>query len=289
MVEAPADRAVRAATGAELRVRGLRLGIEPGAALDFQLRTGEILVVLGRNGSGKSLLVNLLSGIYPVEPGVVCFGADDLGRAAGLRRIRQRTMGVVFQKPALLRSLTIFENLALPLRLARRRSGVRWWRNTLPLAVIREELAYLLALVGVPACEDLFPHELSAGDQQCVALARALAGDKRVLLCDEPTADLSPDKAFQIDELIAGLVRGGLIAAAVICTQSLDTAFRLGTRFLLLGDGADLGRAEACASAAELRALPAFQRLLRIPAESLFWDEDATHLHAAAGARQFGL
>jgi ABC-type sulfate/molybdate transport systems ATPase subunit len=292
MVESPRQRLVEsgAQPRVELRVRGLRLFTPSPAALDLDLRTGEILVVLGRNGSGKSLLINLLAGIYPVDPGVVQFGQDDIARATALKRVRQLTIGVVFQQPALLRSLTIFENLALPLRLARRASSTRWWRETVPLEAVREELAYLLALVGVPGCEDLYPHELSFGDQQCVALARALAGDKRVLLCDEPTADLSPDKAFQIDELIAGLIRGGVLGAAVVCTQSLETAFRLGTRFLLLGDGSDLGRAEACASAAELRSRPAFQRLLRLPAESLFWSDDTTTGNlAAAGPRPFSL
>ena len=268
--------------GVELRVRGLRLFTPGAGALDFEVRTGEVLVVLGRNGSGKSLLVNLLSGVYPVEPGVVRFGDDDLGSAAGLQRVRQRRIGVVLQQHALLRSLTVYENLALPLRLAWRANHRGWRGQRMPAAAMREEVAHLLALVGAGRCEELYPHELSVGDQQCVALARALAGDKRVLLCDEPTADLGPDKAFQVDELIAGLIRGGVLAAAVVCTQNLETAFRLGTRFLLLGDGPDRGLAELCASVAELRARPAFQRLLRLPSEALFWSEETL------GAGRFG-
>ena len=265
------------AGGVELQVRGLPLFPGRPALLDVELRTGDILVVLGRNGTGKSQLINLLAGIYPLKPGVVRYGEDDAGRTAGLLRLRQRKIGVVFQQPALLRGLTIHDNLALPLRLARRSAawGWGWGRLRRPSrATVREEVEQLLSLVGVARCEDLYPHELSVGDQQCVALARALAGNKRVLLCDEPTADLSPDKAFQVDELIAGLVHGGVLAAAVVCTQNLETAFRLGNRFLLLGDGEHLGRAELCPCRDTLRAHPAFQRLLRLPSESLFWRQD---------------
>ncbi len=274
-----------AAADVELRVSGLRLFPDREATLDFELRTGEILVVLGRNGSGKSQLINLLAGVYPVRPGTVRYGDDDVGRAAGLLRLRQRKLGVVFQQPALLRGLTIQENLALPLRLAH---GAAGWGRRPPRAALREEVAQLLALVGVPDCEDCFPHDLSVGDQQCVALARALAGNKRVLLCDEPTTDLSLDKAFQVDELIAGLVQGGVLAAAVVCTQNLETAFRLGSRFLVLGDGDQPGEIVHCPCRDTLRAHPAFQRLLRLPSEPLFWSEDGREKRFAGGVRRPG-
>ena len=272
-----------ATSDVELSVRGLALFPGEPAALDFEVRAGEILVVLGPNGSGKSQLINLLAGVYPVAPGVIRYGEDDLGSASDLRRVRQRKIGVVFQQPALLRGLTIEENLALPLRLAQRGAG---WGRRLSRAAVREEVRQLLSLVGVARCEDLYPHELGVGEQQCVALARALAGNKRVLLCDEPTADLSLDKAFQVDELIAGLVQGGVLAAAVVCTQNLETAFRLGSRFLLLGDGENLGRAEHCDGRDNLRARPAFQRLLRLPSEPLFWREDHHEKRFAGGPRR---
>lgn len=292
MMFAPAPMAEQAppATAPELSVRGLRLFPSSDAALDFDLRAGEVLVVLGRNGTGKSLLINLLAGIFPVRRGVVRYGELDLGTTAGLLRARQSRFGVVFQEPALLRSLTVFENLLLPLQLARQAAGAGPWTRWTERAALREEVAHLLALVGAPArSPDRFPRELSVGDQQCVAVARALAGDKRVLLCDEPTADLGLDKAFQIDELLASLVRAGLLAAAVVCTQNLETAFRLGTRFLILGDGPRLGHAEACASATELRERPAFQRLLRLPAEALFWNEHTAEKRPAASVNRFAL
>ena len=275
------------AADVELRVSGLPLFPGREATLDFELHTGEILVVLGRNGSGKSQLINLLSGVYPVQPGVVRYGPDDVGRAGSLLRLRQRKIGVVFQQPALLRGLTIYENLAMPLRLAHAaaRGGLGWGRKP-SRATLREEVEQLLALAGVPGCEDLFPHDLSVGDQQCVAVARALAGNKRVLLCDEPTADLSLEKAFQIDELIAGLVQSGVLAAAVVCTQNLETAFRVGSRFLILGDGENLGVTQHCPCRDTLRAHATFQRLLRLPSESLFWREDHHEKRFAAGARR---
>lgn len=289
-LQATGRTTVDAASTVELSVRGLRLFGSSPATLEFDLYAGEVLVVLGRNGTGKSLLVNLLSGIFPVGRGTVRYGDLDLGVPAGLIRARQHRFGVVFQEPALLRSLTIFENLLLPLQLSLQAAGAGPWARWTARASLREEVAHLLALVGAPGrCQDLFPHELSVGDQQCVALARALAGDKRVLVCDEPTRDLGIDKAFQIDELIASLIRSGVLSAAVVCTQNLETAFRLGTRFLLLADGERLGSAEHCASADELRARPAFQRLLRLPAEPLFWDEHPGGKRAAASTQRFAL
>ena len=288
MVSALSDPIPAATSDVELSVRGLPLFPGRPARLDFEVRTGEILVVLGPNGSGKSQLVNLLAGVYPVRSGVVRYGEDDLGSVADLLRVRQRKIGVVFQQPALLRSLTIHENLAMPLRLAPGPPGRGggWLRRGPTRATVREEVQQLLALVGVPLCEQLYPHELSVGDQQCVALARALAGNKRVLLCDEPTADLSLDKAFQIDELIAGLVRCGVLAAAVVCTQNLDTAFRLGCRFLLLGEGDHLGHAEHCDGREALRGQAAFQRLVRLPSEPLFWQEEPHENRFASGPRR---
>ena len=289
MADPAETRAPAAASpAAEISARGLRLFGAGAETFEFDLHAGEVLVVLGRNGSGKSLLVNLLCGIFAVARGTVRYGDADLGVPAGLIRARQHKFGVVFQEPALLRSLTIFENLLLPLQLSLQAAGAGPWARWTARAALRAEVAHLLALVGAPAhCQDLFPHDLSVGDQQCVALARALAGDKRVLVCDEPTRDLGLDKAFQIDELIASLIHSGVLAAAVICTQNLETAFRLGTRFLLLGDGERRGSAEHCASAEELRERPAFQRLLRLPSEALFWTEHSAEKRSAASHRMF--
>ena len=140
-------------------------------------------------------------------------------------RARQHKFGVVFQEPALLRSLTIFENLLLPLQLSLQAAGAGpWARWTARASSARGSGASVWrSSARRRVRQDLFPNELSVGDQQCVALARALAGDKRVLLCDEPTRDLGLDKAFQIDELIASLIHSGVLAAAVICTQNLET------------------------------------------------------------------
>ncbi|MBV9657896.1 MAG: ATP-binding cassette domain-containing protein [Verrucomicrobia bacterium] len=264
------------ATGETIAVTGLALrqSIGPAQAptLSFACQPGEILIVLGANGSGKSLLVHYLAGLFAAEPGVVRVCGCDLADKAARRKARG-VLGVVFERPALARALTVAENVALPLVLS----------PTLARAVHAQEVAeiagevnLLLRLVGIEAHADSYPHELSAGEATCAALARALAGGKRVLVCDEPTAGLAPDRAYQIEELIKSLVRRGDLEGALICTHDLQAALRLGDRFLLLGVGPDFGRALVYGGRETLRRSAAFQQFLRTPPSHLFFT-DATH------------
>lgn len=247
----------------------------PDPGLSFSLCAGECLAVLGDNGSGKSLLLNFLAGVYlpPGPDAAVRIAGRDLRERAARRWVRAR-MGVVFQQPALVHALTVFENVALPLRQS---PEARWSEEE-----IEAQVGRLLGLVGVSGLEEDYPRELSEGLQGCVALARALAGGKRILICDEPTAGLSPDKAYQIDELLAWLMRSGALDAAVIFTQNLQSALRVGTRFLLLGSGARFGEGKWYSHAEALRNCAQFQRFLQHP-------DDAPFFPAASPDASFGI
>ncbi len=253
----------------EARQLRLRRGRAPGGSedddpgLSFTLGAGEVLAVLGDNGSGKSLLLNYLAGVYlpEGEGAVVRIGGHDLRERAGRRRARRR-LGVVFQQPALVHSLTIFENVALPFRQS---------ADAATEAEIDAQVSRLLDLVGIRGLDDRYPRELSEGLQGCVALARALAGGKQILLCDEPTARLSPDKAYQIDELLAWLTHSGALAGAVVFTQNLQSALRIGTRFLLLGSGARFGEGRFYSHSDALHRCAEFQRFLQHPDDAPFF------------------
>ena len=244
-----------------LRVRGIDLcrglGSTRTANLSFDVQAGEMLVVLGGNGSGKSLLVKYLAGIFHAGPGRVQFRADrsrgdaiwlDMARRAERERARAG-LGVVFQRPALVRTLTVAQNVALALPPATTRQAA---------AV---EIDLLLRLVGIERLAHAYPHELSAGDGQCAAVARALAGGRHLLLCDEPHAALGPATTHRLGELLRTLVHAGTLAAAVICTQDLGAALRLGHRFLLLGTGTGFGGGRLHDTADALRADPEFRHV----------------------------
>ena len=255
--------------GLDLR-RGL--GWAQAADLSFDVREGEVLAVLGGNGSGKSLLVKYLAGIFQAGPGRVRFRAEnsrnqdngwlDMARRGERERARAG-LGVVFQRPALVRTLTVEQNVALALTDHTRRST--------------PEIHLLLRLVGIERLAHAYPHELSAGEGQCAAVARALAGGRHTLLCDEPHAALGPATTHRLGELLKTLVSAGTLAAAIVCTQDLGAALRLGDRFLLLGAGARFGIGRLHASADSLRHDPEFAQLGEPPVAPLSFEPRTFH------------
>lgn len=201
---------------APLSVAGLSLGKEP---LSFALEPGEILAVLGDNGSGKSLLLAHLSGHLRTARGVVRVEGRELLAA-------QAEVGVVFQHPGLIRNMTVFENVALPFLV-----------HGLDLdGGLEEKVRLRMQLVGCGHLENEEVHRLSEGDKRCVALARALSGHTRLLIADEPSAALAPAKKALIEELLSTLVRTGVLTGIVLATQDLDFARRIASRFLILHD-----------------------------------------------------
>ena len=149
--------------------------------VSLTVRVGELVAVMGPSGSGKSSLLNLAGGLdTPTGGRVLVEGADLAGLSRGqLDRLRRRSMGFVFQDLNLIPSLTILENVSLPLEL----DGER-------VRTARQAAREALDKVGVLALTDRFPEQVSGGQQQRAAIARALVGDRRLVLADEPTGAL---------------------------------------------------------------------------------------------------
>lgn len=196
--------------------------------LDFDVRRGEILGLIGPSGSGKSVTMRAIVGLLPHTSGVV----DVLGRdyASLNRRERmetERNWGVLFQQGALFSSLTVQENIEFPMR------------EYLDLSPsLRRDVARIkLDLVGLPAnAAQRYPSELSGGMIKRAALARALALDPQILFLDEPTAGLDPIGAGKFDELIVTL-RDTLDLTVLMVTHDLDSLAAACDRIVALADG----------------------------------------------------
>jgi phospholipid/cholesterol/gamma-HCH transport system ATP-binding protein len=186
--------------------------------LDFTIRRGDIFIIMGGSGCGKSTLLRHLIGLVEPARGEVLYGAqsftqaDTEARAALLRRF-----GVLYQSGALWSSMTLAENIALPLGEF----------TDLSPREIREVAALKLALVGLAGFEDFYPAEISGGMQKRAGLARAIALDPDMLFFDEPSAGLDPLSSARLDELILEL-RDSLGATIVIVTHELASIFAIG-------------------------------------------------------------
>ena len=195
--------------------------------VDLQVAPGEVRVILGGSGSGKSTLLKHVIGLLsPAEGSVRLLGvdlgsADEPQRNAVLSRI-----GMLFQGGALLNSLTVADNVALPLRA----------NSDLPESVVREVVRMKLELVDLGHAIDLFPPELSGGMKKRAALARAMAFDPEVLFCDEPSAGLDPITAADLDRLLLGL-RDRFGMAMVVVTHELASVETIADRVTMLDQG----------------------------------------------------
>lgn len=195
-------------------------------ALDFEVYKGEILVLMGTSGCGKSTLLRHIAGLEQPYAGQVLFDGVDMhaGSDVLLNPLRRR-MGVMFQGGALWSSMSVGENLMLPLRL---------FSHYAPSAM--EQVArFKLALVGLQDCFDKAPAALSGGMRKRVAIARALILNPDVLLLDEPSSGLDPLNAAHLDELILSL-RHHLGTTVVLVTHSVNSIFSVADRALFLDD-----------------------------------------------------
>jgi putative ABC transport system ATP-binding protein len=195
------------------------------AGVDFALAPGEAVAVLGRSGSGKSTLLNLIAGIDEADAGAITTCGVDVVAAGERARatLRSRHLGFVFQAFHLLPTLTVAENIALPLELA----GV-------PAAAARERVRDLLQRVGLADRALAWPEVLSGGEQQRVAVARAVATRPQLLLCDEPTGNLD-DRAAALVLALLHELRREVGAALVVVTHSPAAAASCDRRLRLDG------------------------------------------------------
>jgi len=192
--------------------------------LSFAVNRGDIFIIMGGSGCGKSTLMRHLVGLlYPAQGHILYNGQDFWQADPEEHEALMRRIGVLYQRGALWSSMTLAENVALPLT----------EYSTLSPGEIREIVSFKLALVGLAGFEDYYPAELSGGMQKRAALARAMALDPDVLFFDEPSAGLDPISARLLDELIIEL-RDSLGATIVVVTHELASIFSIGNNSVFL-------------------------------------------------------
>jgi putative ABC transport system ATP-binding protein len=192
-----------------------RYGQQPvldGACLTVE--RGQFVAVMGRSGSGKSTLLRLIGGLEAADAGSVCVDGTDLTVLTETERARRRRrgLGFVFQSFNLIPTLTVSENVELPLAL-----------NGVPQAEVRQRSRELLEELGLASCANRFPEDISGGEQQRVAVARAVIHEPKLVLADEPTGNLDVETAHHVLELLQRTCRDRN-ATLLVATHSAEIA-----------------------------------------------------------------
>jgi putative ABC transport system ATP-binding protein len=218
----------------ESLVRHYRLGQSTIRAVDgvsMSIQKGDFAALLGASGSGKSTLLNLIAGLDRASSGSIAVEGQNLAELgpALLARYRRHTVGMVFQSFNLVATMNLAENVELPMRFAEVERGERSAR-------VREALNQ----VGLGARMEHRPSEMSGGEQQRAALARALVNRPKVLLADEPTGNLDSKTGTEIMNLIRELNQS-LGMTVIMVTHERDLAERYANRMIFLGDGKLVG------------------------------------------------
>lgn len=193
--------------------------------VSFSVAAGEMVFVTGHSGAGKSTLLKLIHLAERPSRGAVLLGERNLLRVRGRQvALHRREVGVVFQDHRLLTDRSVFDNIALPLILRGMRRGE-----------IAKRVRAALAALGLGARERALPTELSAGEQQRVGIARAIVGEPRLLVADEPTGNLDPTLAAEIMALFEGLPARG--TSVLVASHDLGLVKRMRKRVLVLDHG----------------------------------------------------
>jgi phospholipid/cholesterol/gamma-HCH transport system ATP-binding protein len=220
MIDGP-DREIR------IRVDGLTLGYGERLVLkdlSFDIRRGDCFVIFGGSGCGKSTLMRCLIGLLPPLEGQVLMGDESLWEVDDRRRSElMRGNGVMYQSGALWSSMTLAENIALPLE----------QYTDLTSDQIRELADYKLALVGLADYGDYYPAEISGGMRKRAGVARAIALDPEILFFDEPSAGLDPLSGRRLDELLL-MLRDSLGTTMVVVSHDLASIFTIGDDAIFL-------------------------------------------------------
>ena len=193
--------------------------------INLTIDRGEFALLVGPSGAGKTTIMKMIyMDEYPTAGEVLVGRYSSKSMNDKKIAMLRRQVGVVFQEFRLLKDLTVFENIALPLRAVGKRRGE-----------IKKRVSNVLYSVGLSSKRHQFPLKLSGGEQQRVAIARAMALRPPILLADEPTGNLDPDTSEQIFELLLDINRGG--TSVLVATHEHDMAGRLGKRVLTIVGG----------------------------------------------------
>ncbi len=238
------------ATSPLVAFEGVHFSYTPGVPIlkgvDLTVSRGEVLVILGGSGSGKSTILRLLLGLLDADAGRIVFDGEDITNAKGAQLVELRhRMGMVFQEGALFDSLTVGENVGYYLL----EHGMD---NPKDLPEVERRVRETLALVGLEQTLDKFPGELSGGMRRRVAAARTLIYSPDLILYDEPTTGLDPATCENFCAVMNDIKRHKGVASIMV-THNMEDALTVGDRFLLLRGGVPLWQG----SAAELKAKPA--------------------------------
>jgi phospholipid/cholesterol/gamma-HCH transport system ATP-binding protein len=212
--------------GVNIQVRGLRKsfdGHEVLTGLDFDVRAGEIFVIMGPSGSGKTVLLKHLIGLEEPDAGEILINGQAVQSPEVMSQYR---MAMVFQSGALLNSLTVGENVGLYLTEHRLK----------PLAEIARVVAEKLAVVGLKGAEDTMPSDLSGGMKKRVAIARALVIEPQLIMYDEPTSELDPLSAVVIAQEIVHL-QERIHVTSLVVSHDRDFAFGVADRIAVINQG----------------------------------------------------
>ncbi len=193
-------------------------------SLTFDISRSDIFIIMGGSGCGKSTLMSILIGLKPPAKGTVMYGPVDFWQADPQTREQIiRRAGVTYQSGALWSSMTLAENIALPLETY----------TDLTREQIHEVVGFKLALVGLAGFEEFYPAEISGGMQKRAGIARAMALDPEILFFDEPSAGLDPISARRLDDLILEL-NDSLGTTMVVVTHELASIFAIGSNSVFL-------------------------------------------------------
>ncbi len=242
--------------------------------INLSVGEGEIMVIMGGSGSGKSTLLKHLLGLQrPSAGSIELLGQDICGLSRKQMLALRRNMGVAFQGGALLSSMTVGDNVKLPLR-----ENTKLDENTISIMARLK-----LELMNLAGFEDLMPSELSGGMLKRAGLARAVIMDPKVLFFDEPSAGLDPVTSVELDELILQL-RAALNMTMVIVTHELESAFKIADRITVLFDGkiAAIGTVEEIKQSSDER----IQNLIKRKPRDKSVDADAYLQRLTAGGRK---
>lgn len=210
-----------------IRVEHLTAAYEGDVIIDnvsFEVNRGEVFVILGSSGCGKTTLLKHMNGLYSPASGRVLIDGDDIATAQGDERLRiLRKIGVMYQRGALFGSMTLIENVRLPMEEF----------TDLPPEAMDLIALMKLKLVGLKGFPNYMPSELSGGMQKRAAIARAMALDPQILLLDELSAGLDPITSAELDQLVLGLARS-LKITFVIVTHELPSIYAIADRVIML-------------------------------------------------------